>query len=84
MLTEEWKCVKKDKFLYRCVISTIPHGHNRGLRRYNGRSMIIYPERSLLDLPEDYPSDDILLQIVVITIMVSVLFGFMHKVTIIM
>ena len=42
--------------------------------------MLNHEDTSLLDLPEDYPSNEAFLQTVGITIMVSVLFGFMHKV----
>ncbi len=42
--------------------------------------MIKYEDVSNSDLPSDYPSNEVFLQIVGITIMVSVIFGFMHKV----
>ncbi len=46
--------------------------------------MIYYVDRSHLNLPSDYPSNEVFVQIVGMTIMVSVLFGFMHKVIIFM
>ncbi len=42
--------------------------------------MIRYYDVSNSDLPSDYPPNEVFLQIVAITIMVSVIFGFMHKV----
>ncbi len=41
-------------------------------------------DKSQLDYPLDYPPNEVFLQIVGITIMVSVIFGFMHKVIIVM
>ena len=42
--------------------------------------MLRYEDSSHLDLPLDYPDNAVFLQTVGITVMVSVPFGFMHKV----
>ena len=42
--------------------------------------MLNHEDTSHLDLPLDYPDNAVFLQTVGLTIMVSVLFGFMHKV----